>query len=134
MGNVGTILRTAVGFGIHDIAFVSPAVDVFHPKVVRASMGALFRLRHEYFESFSDYRKNNPNQEVFCFMLNGTKLLPKIDYSKRRLFSIVFGNEATGLDDSFLAEGTSVIIPQSSEVDSLNLTIAAGIAMFLFTN
>ncbi len=134
MGNVGTILRTAVGFGIHDIAFVSPAVDVFHPKVVRASMGALFRLRHEYFESFSDYRKNNPNQEVFCFMLNGTKLLPKIDYSKQRLFSLVFGNEATGLDDSFLAEGTSVIIPQSSEVDSLNLTIAAGIAMFLFTN
>ena len=134
MGNVGTILRTAVGFGIHDIAFVSPAVDVFHPKAVRASMGALFRLRHEYFESFSEYRKNNPNQEVFCFMLNGTKQLSAADCPKPKLFSLVFGNEATGLDDSFLTAGTSVIIPQSSEVDSLNLTIAAGIAMFLFTN
>ena len=134
MGNVGTILRTAVGFGIHDIAFVSPAVDVFHPKAVRASMGALFRLRHEYFESFSEYRKNNPNQEVFCFMLNGTKQLSAADCPKPKLFSLVFGNEATGLDDSFLTAGTSVIIPQSSEVDSLNLTIAAGIAMFLFIN
>ena len=50
MGNLGTILRTAVGFGIYDIALISPAADVFHPKVVRSSMGALFRLRHQYFE------------------------------------------------------------------------------------
>ncbi|MDE7298389.1 MAG: TrmH family RNA methyltransferase [Lachnospiraceae bacterium] len=133
MGNMGTILRTAVGFGIHDIAFISPAVDVFHPKVVRASMGALFRLRHEYFDSFAEYREKNPRQEVFTFMLNGERPLTVENCPKPELFSLVFGNEATGLDDSFLSAGTSVIIPQSEEVDSLNLTIAVGIGTFLFT-
>lgn len=132
MGNMGTILRTAAGFGIHDIAFINPAADVFHPKTVRASMGALFRLRHEYFESFAEYRDKNPNQEIFTFMLNGKKTLTIEDCPKPKLFSLVFGNEAAGLDDSFLSVGTSVIIPQSAEVDSLNLTIAVGIGTFLF--
>ena len=44
-GNVGTILRTALGLGIEDVALVRPCADVFDPKVVRASMGAMFRLR-----------------------------------------------------------------------------------------
>lgn len=133
MGNLGTILRTAVGFGIYDIAFISPAVDVFHPKVVRSSMGALFRLRHQYFESFEEYRAVNKDQEVFTFMLNATKQLTVEDCPKPELFSLVFGNEATGLDDSYLDKGTSIIIPQSPDVDSLNLTIAVGVGTFLFT-
>lgn len=133
MGNLGTILRTAVGFGIYDIALISPAVDVFHPKVVRSSMGALFRLRHQYFESFAEYRTQNANQEIFTFMLNGKRTLTIADCPKPKLFSLVFGNEATGLDDSYLEAGTSVIIPQSPDVDSLNLTIAVGVGTYLFT-
>lgn len=133
MGNLGTILRTAVGFGIYDIALIAPAADVFHPKVVRSSMGALFRLRHQYFDSFSAYRAQNAAHEVFTFMLNGKKQLTVTDCPKPRLFSLVFGNEAAGLDDSYLDAGTSVIIPQSPDVDSLNLTIAVGVGTFLFT-
>lgn len=133
MGNLGTILRTAVGFGIYDIALISPAADVFHPKVVRSSMGALFRLRHQYFESFAEYRAQNVNQEIFTFMLNGKRTLTIADCPKPKLFSLVFGNEATGLDDSYLEVGTSVIIPQSPDVDSLNLTIAVGVGTYLFT-
>lgn len=133
MGNAGTILRTAVGFGIRDIAIISPAVDIFHPKVARSSMGALFRLRHQYFENFEEYRRQNPKQEIFTFMLNGERQLTVEDCPKPKLFSLVFGNEATGLDDSYLEVGTSVCIPQSEDVDSLNLTIAVGIGAFLFT-
>ncbi len=44
-GNAGTILRTALGFGFQDIAIITPAVDVYDPRVIRASMGALFSLR-----------------------------------------------------------------------------------------
>ncbi len=134
MGNLGTILRTAVGFGIHDIAFINPGADVFHPKVVRSSMGGLFRLRHQYFDSFEDYRRIYSKQEVFTFMLNGEKPLTIQDCPKPELFSLVFGNEATGLDDSYLEVGTSIIIPQSKEVDSLNLTIAVGIGTYMFTH
>lgn len=134
MGNLGTILRTAVGFGIYDVAFISPGADVFNPKVIRSSMGALFRLRHQYFDSFEDYRRTYSKQEVFTFMLNGENQLTVSNCPKPELFSLVFGNEATGLDDSYLNEGTSIIIPQSPDVDSLNLTIAVGIGTYMFTH
>lgn len=133
MGNMGTMLRTAAAFGIKDIAVILPGVDVFHPKTIRASMGALFRLRCTAFSSFEEYREQYKAHEVFCFMLNAKQRLTVTDCPKAELFSLVFGNEATGLDDSYLKQGTSIIIPQSDEVDSLNVTIAAGIAMFLFT-
>ena len=44
MGNMGTIIRTSIGFGIENLAIIEPGVDVFNPKVVRASMGSLFQL------------------------------------------------------------------------------------------
>lgn len=133
MGNMGTIIRTAVGFGIKNLAIISPGVDVFHPKTIRASMGALFRINCQYFSSFEEYEAAYPGHEIFCFMLNATRQLTVNSCPKPDLFSLVFGNEATGLPDSFLQKGTSVIIPQSEEVDSLNITIAAGIGMYLFT-
>ncbi len=133
MGNLGTIIRTAIGFGIKDLAIISPGADVFNPKTVRASMGAVFRMNIKYFESFSDYKALYPEHEVFCFMLNGEKTLRLSDCPDPDLFTLVFGNEATGLPDSFLKEGTSIFIPQSDEVDSLNITIAAGVGMYAFT-
>ena len=55
MGNLGTTLRTLVGFGITDLALVKPAVDIFDPRVVRASMGAVFQITFAYYNSFGDY-------------------------------------------------------------------------------
>lgn len=133
MGNMGTIIRTAIGFGIKNLAIISPGVDVFHPKTIRASMGALFRINCQYFESFEEYEAAYPQHEIFCFMLNARRQLTVDNCPKPKLFSLVFGNEATGLDDSYLSKGTSIIIPQSEEVDSLNITIAAGVGMYLFT-
>ena len=133
MGNMGTIIRTAIGFGIKNMAIISPGVDVFHPKTIRASMGALFRINFQYFQSFEEYEAAYAEHEIFCFMLNAKQQLTVKNCPKPALFSLVFGNEATGLPDSFLEKGTSVIIPQSEEVDSLNITIAAGVGMYLFT-
>ncbi|MFV0341294.1 MAG: TrmH family RNA methyltransferase [Anaerocolumna sp.] len=134
MGNVGTILRTALGMGIHDVAIISPGADVFNPKTIRASMGALFKMRVCYFESFEEYRERYNAHDIFTFMLNGENTLEVQNCPKTELFSLVFGNEATGLDDSYLSLGTSVFIPQSPQVDSLNITIAVGIATFIFTH
>lgn len=131
-GNLGTILRTAVAMGIYDIAIITPAVDEFHPKTVRASMGALFRLRHCCYSDFTEYRAQFPQHEVFCFMLTGKQQLTVSNVPKPELFSLVFGNEATGLPDCFANYGTSIIIPQSPDVDSLNLTIAVGIGSYMF--
>lgn len=134
MGNLGTILRTAVGFGIYDIAVILPGADIYNPKTVRSSMGAMFRLNFHHYNTFDDYRREFPEHEVFTFMLNGENTLTIKDCPKAELFSLVFGNEATGLDDSYLKVGTSIFIPQSPDVDSLNLTIAVGIGAYIFTN
>lgn len=132
MGNLGTILRTAAAMGIYDIAIISPGVDSFHPKAVRASMGALFRLRHRYYDSFESYRREFSAHGIFCFMLNGEHSLALSDVEKPELFSLVFGNEASGLPAEFASYGQSVIIPQTEAVDSLNLTIAVGIGSYIF--
>ncbi|MBB2182634.1 TrmH family RNA methyltransferase [Lachnospiraceae bacterium MD1] len=134
MGNLGTILRTAVGFGIYDIAIILPGADIFHPKTVRSSMGALFKLRFHQYQSFQEYRNEFQKHQIFTFMLNGENTLTIQECPKVQLFSLVFGNEATGLDDSYLEVGTSILIPQSPDVDSLNLTIAVGIGAYVFTN
>jgi RNA methyltransferase, TrmH family len=133
MGNLGTILRTAVGFGIYDVAIILPGADIYNPKTVRSSMGALFKLNFSLFQSFEEYRKQYAQHEIFTFMLNGEKALTLQECPNVKLYSLVFGNEATGLNDSFLTAGTSILIPQTQDVDSLNLTIAVGIGLYVFT-
>src|SRR5688572_13455372 len=55
MGNLGTALRTLLGFGINNLALVKPAVDIFDPRAIRASMGAVFQVNFAYFDSFNEY-------------------------------------------------------------------------------
>lgn len=134
MGNLGTIIRTAVGFGIYDLGIITPCADVFNPKTVRSSMGSLFRLNLQMFSSYEEYEKEHKDHEAFCFMLNKDKTKTLAECKKPELFSLVFGNEATGLPEQFLQVGTSVMIPQSPDVDSLNLTIAVGVGLYTFTH
>lgn len=127
MGNLGTVIRTMTGFGVTNLAIVRPAVDIFDPKVVRASMGALFSLSFEYFNAFNNYQARF-NHAVYPFMTNGKLSLDKIGF--RTPFTLVFGNESSGLPGSFLQVGTSVSIPHSKDIDSLNLPTAVGIALY----
>lgn len=127
-GNMGTIMRSALGFELNQMAIVRPAVDAFDPKVVRASMGAVFSTEFQYFDSFEEYLEQFGQRELYPFMLQAQITLPEI--SPSGTYSLIFGNEATGLPEEFLDIGTSVIIPHSKRIDSLNLPIAASIAMY----
>lgn len=127
-GNMGTIMRSAAGFGITNLVIITPAVDHFDPKTVRASMGAIFRLNISVFSSFEEYEKNFGERSMYPFMLKAKKKLSELKVEKP--FSLIFGNEATGLPDAFLNVGTSVIISHSDRIDSLNLPIAASIALY----
>ncbi len=139
MGNVGTIIRTALAFGIHDIAIISPGVDVHNPKVVRGSMGAIFHMNISYFEDFKSYSdlycqgRDADERRCFSFMLTANERLTADKAPKSKLFTLIFGNEAAGLPAEYAKWSTPVLIPQSDEVDSLNLTVAAGIGMYVFT-
>lgn len=127
-GNMGTIMRSALGFELNQMAIVRPAVDAFDPKVVRASMGAIFSTEFQYFDTFEEYQQQFGGRELYPFMLQAQINLPEIHPSGT--YSLIFGNEATGLPGEFLNIGTSVIIPHSNRIDSLNLPIAASIAMY----
>lgn len=133
MGNMGTIIRTALGFKVQDMAIIRPGVDVFDPKVVRSSMGAIFKIRCQYFDSFEDYQEAFPENNVYTFMLNADNTLTDTQRIKSEPYSLVFGNEGSGLDESyFVGIGNSIKIEQSNLIDSLNLSIAVGIALYEF--
>ena len=134
MGNLGTIIRTAVGFGLPNLAIIRPGAAICHPKTVRASMGSLFRLNFQYFDSFDEYRDTyGQGRNMYPFMLKGSVGLDQLYREKGELYSLIFGNEATGLPDEFLQEGQSVRIRHTDNIDSLNLSLAAGIAIYEFT-
>ena len=130
-GNLGTIIRTSVGFGIFDIALITPCVDIFDPKVIRASMGAFFEIRFSFYSSFEEYEKSIDKRDVFPFMLDGAKQLDKIEIPDN--FTLVFGNEATGLPSCYQNYGQSVLIKHLNTIDSLNLCNAVSIGLYEFT-
>jgi TrmH family RNA methyltransferase len=132
MGNLGTIIRTMLGFNIKNLAIIKPAVDIYDPKAIRASMGATFKISFEYFDSFEEYMMSF-NHNIYTFMLDAKESLYDVNIKKDKPFSLVFGNEGSGLSHEFSNIGTSIIIPHSSEIDSLNLSIAVGIAIYEFT-
>ena len=130
-GNLGTIIRSCIGFGVEDIAIILPAVDLFDPKTIRASMGAKAKIRIELFENFQEYEKRFHKNNMYPFMLDGSKKLHETKIEKP--FSLILGNEATGLAKEFAVVGQPVRIDQSDKIDSLNLPIATSIGLFYST-
>ena len=129
-GNLGTIIRTSCGFNLNNLVIIKPAVDIFDPKTIRASMGAIFNINFSLFDSFDDYKINN-NHHLYPFMLKAKNKLKDVNFISP--YSLIFGNEATGLPDTFL-EYDSVIIPHAKTIDSLNLPIAVSIAIYSATS
>jgi len=126
-GNLGTIIRTMLGFGFHDLAIIEPATDIFHPETVRASMGALFQLRFARFKDFAIYQERYP-REFYPLMTNGLTTLPAARFNSP--FGLIFGNESRGLGPEFHNLGTTVRIPQSTAIDSLNLAVSVGVTLY----
>ena len=130
-GNLGTIIRSSVGFGINNTIIIKPGVDIFDPKVIRSSMGAIFNINFKYYDNFNDYYKENSNRNYYPFMLKAKTKLNEV--KKKYPFSLIFGAEATGLPDDYLNIGTPVIIKHKNIIDSLNLDNAVSIALYEFT-
>ena len=129
-GNLGTMLRTALGFGYTDIAIIRPAADAFDPHVVRASMGAIFGLNVRYYDDFDAYRAEFPEHALYPFMLDASVPLSEGVRQKKAPFALIMGNEGSGLPAEFAQMGQAVRIPHSNDIDSLNLSIAAAIGMY----
>ncbi len=128
--NVGTIIRTMLAFEFKNLLLVKPAVDVFHPSLIRASMGAFFNINFEYIDSVKDLKNIIKNYKNYSLMLDGDKSVNdiKIDRNKKNCF--IFGNESRGLDKDFKNFTNTIYIPHSNNIDSLNVSISVGITLF----
>lgn len=134
-GNLGTILRTALGFGVEDVALIRPCADVFDPRTVRASMGALFQLRIKTYPDYEAWLAENPGRPLYPFMLQAS--MPMEQALAAPLppnWTLVFGNEGSGLPEAYARRGQPVRIPSNDRVDSLNLSVAAAIGIYAFVS
>jgi TrmH family RNA methyltransferase len=128
-GNAGSILRTADATGFSAVITSSNSVDIYSPKVVRASAGSLWHMPVFERISFEEILQRWPNDSIYALAADGEQSLLAIPKNNPSLW--VFGNEARGLDE---LPGSSrvkrVRIPMAGNAESLNLAAAAAIVLF----
>lgn len=128
-GNLGTIIRSADWFGIKEVVCSSTSADVYNPKVVQASMGAMFRSKITYTdlpeyvtrlkaENFTIYAADMKGENAFNTGFKGNSAL-------------IMGSESHGVSDDLRAMANLITIPKIGETESLNVSVAAGILMAL---
>ncbi|MEW6325126.1 MAG: RNA methyltransferase [Nitrospirota bacterium] len=128
-GNLGTILRISETAGARGLLAAKGTVDPYHPKVVRASMGSLFRLPVVLMDDISAML-SGPTQVVATVAHEG-RAPWEVDLT-RPTFLLV-GQEAAGLPDSLLAKATArVTIPMAKPVESLNVATATAMLLYEF--
>lgn len=129
-GNLGTILRTVDSIGLKQIIVSKGTADVYNPKVVRSTMGAIFRVnvieKENIKEAIEEMRQNQ--YKLVVTSLQAENQIYDIDYNKK---IIVMGNEANGVEKAIqdMAD-EKVKIPMLGKTESLNVSIATGIVLY----
>ncbi len=130
-GNLGTILRTAEGAGITGIILSKSSVDMYNPKVIRSTMGAIYRMPFIYVGDFKAALDQIKKNRIFVYAahLEASRAYDEIDYPGK--CAVLIGNEANGLSDEIAGMSDQYIkIPMAGNVESLNAAIAAAILMY----
>jgi RNA methyltransferase, TrmH family len=134
-GNVGTLLRTALGLGAAGVVALKGTADLTNPKVIRAAMGASFRLpavaaTPEEFLAWARLQRS----EVWVADVNGETAESLRYRAGDSPVALVLGNEGAGVSPTLEeAAGHRVAIPVAGEVESLNVAVAAGILLYELT-
>lgn len=134
-GNFGTILRTAEWFGIRNIVYSSGTVDPYNPKTVRGSMGSLFRLNIQAVDNMFDFlREQKKRTDIYTLTL-ADDAVAIYHFEPSTHWILVLGSESAGIAAEIDALATrKITIPKYSPIiDSLNVAVATGIALFYFT-
>ena len=129
-GNVGAALRTALGFGVRDVALIDPRVDPWSPHVLRASQGAAFAVRHATWSDWRAYRRAHPRHAVLAFTPPARGARPLADVAPPVPAAWTFGPEGGGFPSDALVDAARVTIPQDPDLESHNLAVAVGVALY----
>lgn len=125
-GNMGTIIRTADWFGVHQIVCSKDCADAFAPKVVQGSMGSIMRVQLLY-TNLEELVIKTPGLPLYAATLNG---LPVTGMSALKEGMIVIGNESKGIHPALLEHCQHrVTIPKIGQAESLNAAVATGILL-----
>ncbi len=128
-GNMGTIFRTAEAIGINGIVMTKDCCDIYSPKVVRSTMGAIFRMPFIIVDNITDFIDNKSiNSYAAVVDSTATKIT---DVTFKAPCVCVIGNEGNGLTEPTVKScNNAVTIPMIGRAESLNASIAASIFMW----
>ncbi len=129
-GNLGTILRTVDSVGLTQILVSKGTADCYNPKVVRSSMGAIYRVKviecEDLLETLKEIKKNK--FKILVTSLGDSKNIYDMKYNKKVL---VIGNEANGVEERIMNIADEKIkIPMLGRTESLNAAVATGIVLY----
>lgn len=133
-GNLGTIIRTAEAAGIDRVYLMSGCADVYNPKVVRSTMGSMFRVPFESGCNIDsiDSLKSQGFSIVASSLGESMDIGEYIKTERPGKRALVIGSEAFGVSDAVLKHSDArVHIPMCGKVESLNAAVAAGILMYM---
>ncbi len=130
-GNLGTMVRSAHGAGFDAIIADENTVDVYNPKVIRSTMGSLFKVPVIYTPDLGSVvdTLREEGVTVYAAHLDGSNDFRKVDYPQRVAFMI--GNEGSGLSDEITRRADMLVkIPMKNGLESLNAAVAASLLMY----
>ena len=129
-GNLGTILRTIDSVGLNQVIVSKDTADAYNPKVVRSTMGAIFRVNVIETENLLNTLKNakKHHYKIMATSLENSTSIYETEYNKK---IIVIGNEANGVSREILEYADEKIkIPMLGKTESLNASVATGIVLY----
>lgn len=129
-GNIGAILRTADAAKVDAVILANPKTDLYNPNIIRSSVGCVF-TNQVASGSTSEIISflNRQSIGIYAAALQASEAYHKVDFTGPS--AIVVGTEATGLSEEWLQNSKrNIIIPMSGEIDSMNVSVAAGILIF----
>lgn len=130
-GNVGTIIRTADAAGLDGVLLSNQCADVFSPKVLRATMGSIFRMNLRTTDDLPGEltKLREKGYSILSSQLDGTPFYERQDVAER--FALIIGNEGNGVSEQVQQTATHrVRLPMRGGAESLNAAIAAAIMMY----
>jgi TrmH family RNA methyltransferase len=129
-GNIGALLRTADAAKLDAVIIANPKSDLYNPNIIRSSVGCVFtnQIITGSTEEILNFLKTK-NINIYCAALQASLNYDTQDYTKPT--AVIVGTEATGLSNQWLENATqNIIIPMQGQIDSMNVSVAAGILIF----
>lgn len=128
--NVGALIRSAVGFGFTTVLSSLKTADYYNDKTIRATQGALFYsnlLRKDIVREIKELKKDN----YHIIATSPQASLELRELQKKEKFALVLGNEGSGLSKEVDALADTKIRIQTKDIESLNVSVAGAIAMYI---